>query len=311
MKLLILILVSFILFVLYDKYHSKKSSLNIETFQEDNRPKLWVYTDNSNHEYQPKCFDLSIKSIYRYCQEEFNIIQLSPDNIYSYLPDLPINTGCLSETESSQQEQIIKTAIMYRYGGLWIPPNIIILQSLLPIISKLEDKEIVLFGCPDKNLRCFDSSLPDFNVVASRPYINMWNIVYQKLIKDNKKFLNSSFEYNNIGRKLLWENCKNMYDAIHIFDSKYDGTRDYNRKLITNDELFSNNNILLQDSKSCFFLIYNYNNIKKSTKYRWFLNLSLNELMTSNLWISKIYRLSLLGIDTTVNDVYNTSVRNT
>lgn len=328
MKIQIIILVSFILFILYHRYNSKKNlikSSNIDNFEEDERPKLWFFTNNNNNTIQntqcnnntsdfnnlPKCLQMSIKSIYKYCDNDFNIIHLSPDNVHLYLPDLSIDIGNHSSTNFTQQEQIIKSAIMYRYGGLWIPASIIILQPLLPIIEKLDHKEIVLFGCSDKQLRCFKNTLPNFEVVASRPYISMWDTLYNQLIQNNRTNLNSSYDYYNIGRQLLWKNCKNMYDTIYTYDSRYDGTRDYNRKLITNEELFSTNNILLQDSTRCFFLIYNFNNIKKSLKYKWFLNLSIEELMTGDIWISKIYRLSLLGIDTTLNDVYNTSVRNT
>lgn len=317
MKYLVIFLLVLLSIFLYYRYIQKIKSNNtvIEKLDEDKRPKLWFYTElpfESNKSSDlPMCLQLSIKSIYTYCGEDFNIINLHPHNIQSYIPDIPIHIGPNSQTDTIQQKQIMASMIMYRYGGLWVPPNIIVLKSLLPITQKLADKEIVLFGCPDKYLRCSDKSLPNFEVVASRPYIKLWDTLGNQLVENNKQFLNSSFEYSNYGRKLLWKNCEKKYDIIHIYDSRYDGTRDYNKKLITNEELFSTNNILLQDESKCMFLLYNFNNIFKSIKYNWFINLDAAEIMTGNLWISKIYRNSLLQLDISRNPIYNTSTRNT
>ncbi len=317
MKYLVVFLLVLLTVFLYHRYIQKiKSNITvIEKLDEDKRPKLWFYTDipftGDNKCELPMCLQLSIKSIYTHCGENFNIINLHPNNIYSYLPDMPINIGPDSQTEKTQQKQIMISMIMYRYGGLWVPPNIIVLKNLLPIIDKLSEKEIVLFGCTDEYLKCSDKNLPDFEIVASRPYIKLWETLGNQLIYNNKKFLNSSFEYFNLGRKLLWKNCKNKYDIIYIFDSRFDGTRDYNQKLISNKELFSTNNILLQDEKKCLFVLYNYNNIYKSIKYNWFINLTAADIMTGDLWISNIYRKSLLNLNISRNPIYNTSTRNT
>jgi hypothetical protein len=317
MKYLVVFLFVLLSGFLYHRYIQKiKSNITvIEKLDEDKRPKLWFYTDipfTSDKQCElPMCLQLSIKSIYSHCGNSFNIINLHPDNINSYLPDMPIHIGPHSQTDKIQQKQIMISMIMYRYGGLWVPPNIIVLKNLLPITDKLANKEIVLFGCTDEYLRCSDKNLPNFEIVASRPYIKLWHTLGNQIIDNNKSFLNSSFEYLNLGRKLLWENCQNKYDIIHIFDSQYDGTRDYNKKLITNEELFSTNNILLQNEEKCMFVLYNYNNIYKSIKYNWFINLDAAEIMTGDLWISKIYRKSLLELDISRNYIYNTSTRNT
>ena len=317
MKHIVIFLFVLLSVFLYNRYIQKIKNNHtvIEKLDEDKRPKLWFYTEipytNCEQNELPMCLQLSIKSIYTHCNNDFNIINLHPNNIYSYLPDIPIHIGADSQTDKIQQNQIMISMIMYRYGGLWIPPNIIVLKSLLPISDKLIDKEIVLFGCPDKYLKCSDKSPPNFEVVASRPYIKLWDTLSDQLINYNKQFLNSSFEYSNFGRKLLWNNCKKKYDIIYLFDSRYDGTRDYNKKLITNDELFSTNNILLQDEAKCLFLLYNYNNIYRSIKYNWFINLGAAEIMTGDLWISNMYRKSLLKLDISRNHIYNTSTRNT
>ena len=81
----------------------------IEKLDEDKRPKLWFYTSSfeSNQSNDlPMCLQLSIKSIYAYCGEDFNIINLHPHNIQSYLPDMPIHIGPNSQTDTIQQSKL-------------------------------------------------------------------------------------------------------------------------------------------------------------------------------------------------------------
>ena len=317
-----------ITFTLYEKYKKKNEDFSqkftpISKLQNDKRPYLWIYlepdinarkwpsfqsrltTDNV-----PNCLQLSIESIYKFCSTDFNIIQLSPDNLNQYIPELEIEVGPYSKTNIQQKYQIISSLIIYKYGGLWLPPWVIIMKSLKEIINKLLDNKIVVFGCPNRRLRCLNDSYSNIEVIGSLPKNNLMLIYYRKLITNNKLYLNSAYNYYNSGRCLFWGIFKNNQSKLYHFDSKYDGTRDYNGKKITNEELFSINNIFLEDKDKCMFVLYNYFDIYKSIYYKWFLRMSKKQIFNSNLWIGKLYRQSLLN--EVNNDIlYNTSTRNT
>lgn len=321
MNLILLLIILFTIYILYTKYNIKKK-ISIEKLQNEKKPYLWFYTENEyncrhwesfysrmTRDNYPNCLKLSIYSIYKHCHMDFNIVNLTPNNLSQYLPDLNIS----SKTNILQKYQIISSGIMYQYGGLWLPPWIIILKSLKPIINKLESKSVVVFGCPDKFLRCNKDSLSNLEVLASRPNIILWKKLYDSLIENNSLYLNSAYNFINIGRCKFWRIFGKRQNILYIYDSRYDGTRDYNGKLITNQELFSYNNILLQDEEKCFFVLYNYKNIHRNIKYRWFLRMSLEQILDSNLWISKIYKKSLLNMidNSDIPFIYNTSTRNT
>lgn len=322
-----ILLITIVCYILYLKYQKKlepyKSTL-INKLENDNRPYLWFYTEEdyncrkwssfysrlSTNNY-PNCLKLSIQSIYKYCDKDYNIVHLTPDNIYNYLPELDLDIGPNSKTNFLQKYQIISVSLMSKYGGLWLPPWIIIFKPLTIILEKLESYSIVVFGCPNRYLRCSEQSYPNIEVFASRPNIILWDKLKNNLISNNKVFLNSSYDFYNTGRCLFWKIFRNHLNIIYQFNSKYDGTRDYNGKLITNQELFSINNILLENPQECLFIVYNYIQIYKSLYYRWFLRMSISQILDSNIWISKLFRKSLLDSDKQNLIIYNTSTRNT
>lgn len=325
--ILFILLIIIIYFILYTKYKNKVEpfkSTSIDKLEKDTRPYLWIYTEDdyncrkwtsfysrlSTNNF-PNCLKLSIQSIYKYCDKDYHIVHLTPTSIFTYLPDLEIDIGPNSKTNLLQKYQIISISLMYKYGGLWLPPWIIILKPLTIILDKLKTHSVVVFGCPNRDLRCSGGSYPNIEVLASRPKIDLWNTMKIKLINNNKIFLNSSYNFYNAGRCLFWNIFRNHFSSIYQFSSKYDGTRDYNGKLITNQELFSINNILLESPTECLFIIYNYYSIYKSIYYRWFLRMSISQILDSNIWISKMFRKSLLDSNNSSNNIYNTSTRNT
>ena len=324
MFMLLITIVCYILYLKYKKKLEPSKSTLIEKLNNDTRPYLWVYTegDYNCREWSsfysrlstnniPNCLTLSIQSIYQYCDQDYNIVHLTPENIYNYLPELDLDIGPNSKTNLLQKYQIISVSLMAKYGGLWLPPWIIIFKPLTIILEKLKTYSVVVFGCPNRNLRCGENSYPNIEIFASRPNIVLWKQLKDMLITNNKVFLNSSYNFYNTGRCLFWKIFRNHLNIIYQFNSSYDGTRDYNGKLITNVELFSINNILLENPDKCLFIVYNYLQIYKSIYYRWFLRMSKSQILDSNIWISKLFRKSLSNSNNSYLNIYNTSIRNT
>ena len=326
-SIIFILLVSIVFYILYIKYKNKlepyKSTL-IDKLEKDTRPYLWFYTerDYNCREWSsfysrlstnnfPNCLSLSIKSIYKYCDKDYNIVHLTPDNIYNFLPDLELEIGPNSKTNILQKYQIISVSLMEKYGGLWLPPWIIIFKPLTIILDKLITQSVVVFGSSTRYIGGIETSNDNISIFASRPNISLWKELKDKLMVDNKIFFNNSYDFYNTGKCLFRKIGRHYLNIIYQFNSNYDGSRDYNGKLITNNELFSINNILLENPEKCLFIVYNYQQIYKSIYYRWFLRLSIPQILESNIWISKLFRKSLLDSNKGNLNIYNTSTRNT
>ena len=179
-SIIFILLVSIVFYILYIKYKNKlepyKSTL-IDKLEKDTRPYLWFYTESdyncrewssfysrlSTNNY-PNCLSLSIKSIYKYCDKDYNIVHLTPDNIYNFLPDLELDIGPNSKTNILQKYQIISVSLMDKYGGLWLPPWIIILKPLTIILDKLITHSVVVFGSSTRYIGGIESSNDNISV---------------------------------------------------------------------------------------------------------------------------------------------------
>ena len=106
-----------------------------------------------------------------------------------------------------------------------------------------------------------------------------------------------SFEFKNGGCQILWNNL----DALAIegnlsfyqFDSEYTGTRDYNNKIITAENLVSLNYTKFLNKENLHFVILDYKSLHKNFDYQWFLRLNIEQLMKSNMWFTYLYRESM------------------
>lgn len=90
------------------------------TMLDDNQKslaKLFVYCDKPNI-----ITRLCKKSIYKHCSLSFDIVYLTPETISDYLTK-PIN---------------IKKELLEKYGGLYLEPNVLVLQNPILVIDRLQ-----------------------------------------------------------------------------------------------------------------------------------------------------------------------------
>jgi len=76
-------------------------------------------------------------NIYNYSSKSFNIIKLNDENIAKYLPELLNN---------KLNDNLIKTLILYKYGGLFIDCSKILVKSdFNDVNTQLKTYEFVSF----------------------------------------------------------------------------------------------------------------------------------------------------------------------
>ena len=103
----------------------------------------------------------------------------------------------------------------------------------------------------------------------------------------------SNYHYNNLSNNLLYKLILKNKKNIFIFGSEYNGSRDYNGKLITIENMISNNHTLVKDPCKILFIRTDMKNINNLHKYQWISRLNKKQLLNSNMWISKLFRYAL------------------
>ena len=84
---------------------------------------------------------------------------------------MELDIGPNSKTNILQKYQIISVSLMAKYGGLWLPPWIIIFKPLTIILDKLITHSVVVFGSSTRYIGGIESSNDNISIFASVFYV--------------------------------------------------------------------------------------------------------------------------------------------
>jgi hypothetical protein len=203
-------------------------------------PILWLYWEGEMPEYIKMCKE----TIYKHCSESFIIMFLNDKNIYNYLPELKEKQIDFSNLKIAQKVDYYRILLLYKYGGLYMDMDILVMKDLSEIMDKLKKYDFVGFGCT--GARCkYGYGKPSNWLLASRKQtILMRNILdsYEKKLRNINLNKIKNIGYFDFGKNIIWEELdkliKNGYKYYH-YPNTFDGTRDKNGYWVTMGRLFS------------------------------------------------------------------------
>lgn len=250
------------------------------------KPYLWTYWDNVNRLVTPPLIDLCYKTVQIHCTNSFDVVRLSSNNIKKYLPELSEYEKEIAKLQIAHKVDLYRIMLLYKYGGLYIDADTIVLRDPIEIMEKLEKYDYVGFGCSGD--KCKNGYMkPSNGILASRP--NTWlfgNILMNILNKIKTK---DKFDYFSLGKYIIWEELKKVEDyEYYQYDNNYDGTRDSEGNWVTSRWIFSNVPIKYDNENSMiFFTLYNSelnDNVKK---------LSASDILSAGWNVSKFLKKGL------------------
>ena len=274
MKYVVFIFLTLIFFYLY-------SNKYIDTFVNvDSDDKLiWSYIDYDTH---PDYIKLCIKTLKKHCGKDFKIIILDSSNINKYI-DKP-----LVNKVNPNFKQYIKIYTLYKYGGLWIDLDFIILKNLSSFYNKLEDFDFIGFDCLSKHCRKnFDYyKKPTDSIIICKKELDIMKICLDEFIKTNTDSKNI-FLFRNI----LWDQLKVLKLNYYHVNPNYIGSRDIDNDLVTVDRLIQDDMIQYKNINDLYLIELYADQIENS----WFYKLSYDDILSSDTVISYFFRRSLFN----------------
>lgn len=291
--ILIIIFIIFIFIIILSSINNNKNNKKFIIVDEKkqlpkDKPYLWFYWEDVNNK-KPGYINICINSIYKNCNKTFTIIHLDNNNIDEYLPEIKYNKMNFNSTKIAQKVDFFRILLMYKYGGIYIDVDILVLKDLKPIYDKLKKYDYVGFGCT--GLICkYGFNRPSNWLLCSRPNTKlMKNILFRYFDKLNNNNINN---YHDLGKLLIWSELDNLsinegYIYYH-YPNLYDGTRDITGKWVSMDRLFSNENIMYDKPNDILFIVLYNSDASETIK-----NLTTNELLKSDYFISKYFRQTM------------------
>jgi len=296
-KLIIIILVIIVFLYFYN-------IKNKERFYNNNKINykkvVWVYWENVKRDTFPTYISLCLKNLFNKSKGKYEVIYLNESNIREYLPELRNDFDNLL---IAQKTDYYRIALLYKYGGIWIDADIILMKDLQPIFDKLDEgNDYVGFGCT--GYQCTNGyGYPCNWVIGSQKNGKLMKKCLEKLdeklnnklnlIKKNNPYDES---YHDYGKTILWEKIKELekdnYTYYH-FSSEHDGARDINGYWIHAPQFFDiNKTEFLDESKLLFVVLYN-SEISNNKDYDWMMNGTEDRIINGNEWLCSLFRKAL------------------
>jgi hypothetical protein len=290
-SLLIIFITFIILIIIISTIQPNKNEHFNQLQQHKVKPYLWVYWENKKDKVMPDYIKLCRQSILKHCSKSFNVVELDEKNIYHYLPELKEKEKDykLDKLIIAHKVDYYRILLLNKYGGLYVDADIIMLRDPIEIIDKLNDYDFVGFGCTG-NKCTYGYGEPSNWVLASRPKGRLIDRVLHN-IENKLKAVKDNIGYHDLGKLVIWEELKYLKETedykYYHYPSRFDGARDKNGEWVTDERLFSNEQIEYDTPNEMLFVVlYNseMQDIPKTT---------IDELLHDNTNFAKIIKKSL------------------
>lgn len=258
---------------------------------------MWVFNDYtvssrnwkdfySRKHRQPTApvINLCIKTILLH-SKHYDVRIFTQDDIVSLLPEYV--TYIQSCTSYYMATNFIKYAVLYKYGGIWIPKDTILLKPISYNMSNTNDY-LCTFGI--NNLNFVDNKGQSDKILASAPHNNVIGNMIIYLKSNSRTFQNAILFKKSINKyfnKILLNcSCCESHD-ISIVEK-------CNKTHMRVSDLFSSNMVRFYKGDTKHAIGIHINDIEELPAYNYLLRMSEHQIMSSGLFMAVLFKKALL-----------------
>jgi hypothetical protein len=257
-----------------------------------------MYWDNKPGKTRPVYLDICLETIQKHCQQSFDIVILNKKNVYDYLPNL--RTDIWEKlVHIPMLTDYIRYMLIYKYGGIWLDFDIIMMKNIMPLYKKLDEYDYIGFGCYFNDAYCMHNTgypgpanwclISKKNNILFKECINQCNYLLDRYPRSY-----FSRNYHVFGKTLFLRLIKIIIDKnpkwkyYHMpskcMERDSTGTKTRNHIMISEKDIDP-------ICKKKYYFLPMYNTAPGFPD--WFYKLKRSELLNSKMLISKFYRYSL------------------
>ncbi len=281
-----------------------------------NKPKIWIHSkfeynarkwesfhSRSSRDLNQPYIHLTIRSIIDHCGDHFHICLIDDDTFSKLIPSWDIDLTNMSEPTKSQVREIGMAELVYYYGGIVLPNSFLCTRNIIDLYNQAIDGDS-MFVCENINHgentlkhKVRKSFMPSTYIFGA-PKNNIFVKSYVKFLKrrlQNPHFSNEREFNGDISEWLLQQ------PQIRVLDGQYFGVKTAKGKQVTLETLMEDEYV--EFSQSMVGLYIPADEILKRTKYQWFAVMSSEELMKTNMLVTKYLKSSMVDVVTKLYDV--------
>lgn len=268
-----------------------------------NRPKLWIHSKyainarkwrdfssrNTTDLNQPY-IHLTIKSIINHCGHHFNICLIDDESFSKLLPSWDVHLSTVAEPMQSHLREIGMAKLLYVYGGMIVPNTFVCTKDL----SDFYNEQLALgkpFVCEAINRTVNmhrQANAPLFMPSMYFMGANKNDPVMLEIIESLQRMNQSghmSNENDIIGSSYALCDDLVQQNKLTLVRGEYVGVKTVAGKPIVLDDIMAESYLDLHSYAVGIYIPGD--EILKRNKYQWFASLSADEILKSNMIISK------------------------
>lgn len=231
LKIIVLLLIVLIAFIIFKRYIyyinkpiegfnnnkndnnmvNKKNNDKGNNNKNDNKNNVFIYWVGNEY----KLIKILRQLMYYHSNNGINytIHLINNDNINEYLNDIP---DVFHKLQPAHQADYVRVNVVYKYGGLWLDSDTIVMNNLSSLFNILKEKSGFF-------IKEYNSILNGvFGSIKGTYLFKYWKNKIDDILKDNK---DGKLRWTELGSEILIDirdNNNKLYDNYTIFSGKDD-----------------------------------------------------------------------------------------
>ena len=305
------------LFFLYNRYEDKLASerkeddysaiqkylLSDSSLADAKKPILWIpityeynsrnwisFGSRSSFDLNQPYMYLTVKSIINQCEDSFHICLIDDDSFTKLLPNWSIDTKTLASPVVDYMRSLALTNILYKYGGLIVPPSFLCMRDLHEMYaSGVSGNKMFICEIVDKNITSTTHEFyPSTSFMGAEKECPVVKVLIDFMERTISRDYTSQLEF--LGEFDRWCNSRVQKHEINMIPGKLIGTKTMDDSTILIDNLLSNDYIDLYPQTYGIYIPAK--EILNRRHYEWFARMSPQQVLESNIIISKYILLA-------------------
>jgi len=298
----------------------KKYLLNDSPLYGYNRPKIWIHTKYEINSRKWKDFysrnttdlnqpyiHLTIKTIINHCGSDFNICLIDDETFSKLIPTWDVDLSTVAEPMKSHFRQLGLAQLVYFYGGMVVPNSFCCTKNLIDFYKEgTANKRPFFCEAINRTINNLNQKrkylfVPDMYFMGAEKNDSciLALIEYLKTICKDPHF---SSECDFVGNVSQWLINANNQQLINLIGGEVIGVKTEDRKQILLDNLMEESFLKVHDSLVGIYIPED--EILSRPKFQWFAYLPSEQILKSNMIISKYLMAS---ISDSINEYYKSS----
>lgn len=289
----------------------RKYLLNDSPLYGYDRPKLWIH---SKYEYNARKWQsfmsrtstdlnqpyihLTVKTIINHCGNDFNVCLIDDESFSRLIPGWNVNIRELAEPIRSHYRELGMAELLYIYGGLVVPNSFICMKNLMPLYLKgiQNDRPFVCEmvnrftnQLHDRSNKVFTANTNFMGAPKRSPEIRAMAEYLKE--RNNNPHFSSETDFN--GYTSFWCNSEIVMNKMDLIDGLVIGIKNNHGKPILLEDLMEENTLDLCPKRN-YGINIPAEEILRRTKFQWFSVMSSEELLKTNMIVTKYLRTALI-----------------